>query len=123
MKKLARKIAHIEKSDSAQIYNFRSGKYANIRNGSICMNSINYNGFFFNNFECPIVGFDFAATHCCGRIFEHYCCTEKEVENDKRGFYNPYNEPTETTANGNSVKISFLNFASYFYAISYIFYY
>jgi hypothetical protein len=105
MKKLAKKISESQKTD--ENYNYKQGEYSFIR-GSICTNNINYNGVEFGQFECPIEGFDYSATSCCGPLYEQYCCTNLELEHDKIGFYNPYEfKNNEMTNNGILVKTSF----------------
>ena len=108
MKKLAKKITELKLND--ETYNYKQEEYSFIR-GSICRNNINYNGVEFGQFECPIEGFDFAATSCCGPIYEQYCCTNLEVEHDKLGFYNPYEfKNSEMINHGILVKTNFYNF-------------
>jgi hypothetical protein len=91
MKKLARRILQSDNRAIGKIHNFsyRHGKYATIV-GSVCVNNINYNGIEFGHFVCPIEGFDYEATNCCGKIYEQYCCTSLDVASDKAGFYSAY---------------------------------
>ncbi len=46
-------------------YNYRPQKYSNIK-GSICTNTIDYEGISFGKFYCPLEGYDYDETACCG---------------------------------------------------------
>ncbi len=48
--------------------------------GSICTNTINFDGFVFGNFKCPIEGFHYSAVSCCGFKSNEYCCTPFQFE-------------------------------------------
>ena len=115
MKKLAKKIAESKKTEY-QEYNYKKDFYSAIR-GSVCTNMINYHGFEFGQFECPIEGFDYAATNCCGKLYEQYCCTTLEIEHDKLGFYHPYETTSDMINLGTFVKAKFFEniLASFFF--------
>lgn len=59
-------------------YNYRNGDYSNYK-GSTCINNLNYNGLIIGKFICPVEGFDYSATECCGQKYEEYCCTPSEA--------------------------------------------
>jgi hypothetical protein len=85
LSKLAKKIISSGKHshDSSNAYNYRSSAYENIQ-GSYCINNVNYDGFSFGNFRCPVEGFDYSATMCCGDPYEQYCCSSAESEEFNR---------------------------------------
>lgn len=70
-------------------YNYRPNKYKQIQ-GDVCINNLIYDGITFGEFICPVEGFDYASTSCCGPLYEQYCCTPAEASAYKVGFYNPY---------------------------------
>jgi hypothetical protein len=58
-------------------YNYRPGGYANTQ-GSLCKNYANYDGVVYGQFYCPIEGFSYDDTRCCGPYNEQYCCNERD---------------------------------------------
>ena len=58
-------------------YNYRPNKYSSI-NGDVCINNYNFDGIVYGQFICPVEGFDYGATKCCGEIYQQYCCTSDE---------------------------------------------
>ena len=58
------------------IYNIiRPGEYNKIQ-GSSCSNFIEYDGFVFGHFTCPIEGFNLNETECCGQADQQICCNQ-----------------------------------------------
>ncbi len=57
-------------------YNYRSGIYQNIL-GELCTNDNNYDGVIYEKFICPIEGFSYEETSCCGRLGDQFCCNLK----------------------------------------------
>jgi hypothetical protein len=78
---------HKPSHHSASFYDFRSGQYARYR-GETCSNHFDYDGYKFGHFECPIEGFNFMDTACCGLKGEQYCCTPNEAKNERIYRYN-----------------------------------
>jgi hypothetical protein len=88
LSKLAKKIMGSGKHPhgSGNNYNFRPSNYENIQ-GSTCTNNVNYDGFAFGNFQCPMDGFDYSAVMCCGEPFEQFCCSPAEANEYQRSKY------------------------------------
>ncbi len=59
-------------------YNYRPGQYATIH-GSVCTNNYDYSGLSFGQFRCPMEGYDYTATACCGPVDLQYCCSPNEA--------------------------------------------
>lgn len=59
-------------------YNYRPGQYSNIR-GQKCTNWQAQNGMVFGEYICPIEGYNYDATSCCGMPNEQYCCSPSEA--------------------------------------------
>ena len=60
-------------------YNYLPGRYSEIQ-GSICTNNQMYEEISFGEFQCPLEGFNYEATFCCGPPNEQYCCSEQEYK-------------------------------------------
>jgi hypothetical protein len=45
----------------------------------ICLNTLDFDGFVFGNFSCPLPLFDSNEIYCCGEPSKQYCCMEKET--------------------------------------------
>lgn len=58
-------------------YNYRPDRYGQIQ-GQVCRNYLEYDGIVFGEFLCPIEGFNYDETECCGAYNEQYCCTPQE---------------------------------------------
>lgn len=72
-------------------YNYRSA-YTSL-SGTTCENNVNYDGVIFGKIICPVEGFDYFATYCCGPPLQQYCCTQSEfMEYGEKGFFK-YEEP------------------------------
>ena len=67
-------------------YNYRPGRYSEIQ-GSICTNNQMYEEISFGEFQCPLEGFNYDATFCCGPPNEQYCCSEQEYKTQYTGSY------------------------------------
>ncbi len=87
LRNLARKIFDSQTNSNKQHnhltgvyngYNYRPDKYASIH-GSTCTNFLEYDGIAFGSFVCPIEGFSYDATLCCGPRREQYCCSQAEA--------------------------------------------
>jgi hypothetical protein len=74
LSKLAKKI-----TGSGLNYNSRLKINGNT-DGSMCTNNINFDGFVFGAFKCPLDGFDFTAVMCCGQPFAQFCCEPVDVK-------------------------------------------
>jgi hypothetical protein len=70
-------------------YNYRPNRYGNIK-GDVCVNNVNFDGIVYGQFICPIDGFDFDATKCCGNLYEQYCCTPNQVYNSNNDYPNSF---------------------------------
>ncbi|CAF3642474.1 unnamed protein product [Adineta steineri] len=46
--------------------------------GETCMNTQRMPGHWFGSFRCPVNGFPYEATNCCGVYGKHYCCIPKK---------------------------------------------
>lgn len=69
-------------------YNYRPDRYGSIQ-GQLCTNYLEYDGIVYGQFRCPVEGFDYTATACCGLPKEQYCCHPSEA-NYAGGFGGPY---------------------------------
>lgn len=58
-------------------YNYRPNKYSQIQ-GQVCRNFLEYEGITFGEFLCPIEGYNYDETECCGDPNEQYCCTPQD---------------------------------------------
>lgn len=67
-------------------YNYRPGKYGEVR-GTLCTNYLEYDGIVFGQFYCPIEGFEYDETMCCGALKEQYCCSLTEYNSLKGSAY------------------------------------
>lgn len=47
--------------------------------GSTCYNDDEYNGIVFGKFTCPMNGFRYDETECCGFSYQQYCCSPREA--------------------------------------------
>lgn len=76
---------------SSHRYNYRSGHYAHLR-GDTCFNNYKYDGYTFGYFECPIEGYSYFDTACCGLPGEQYCCSQMEHNNERQWRHNNNNQ-------------------------------
>ena len=67
-------------------YNYRPDRYSEIK-GSICKNNQVYEEITFGEFQCPLEGFAYDATFCCGPPNEQYCCSERDYKTQYTGSY------------------------------------
>jgi hypothetical protein len=58
-------------------YNYRPEKYSQIK-GSVCVNNLEFDGIVFGEFMCPVEGYNYDETVCCGLPNEEYCCSPVE---------------------------------------------
>jgi hypothetical protein len=68
--------------DALSSWHYHQRGYANTY-GSLCTNNINFDGFVFGNFKCPIEGFEQTAVACCGVRFKEYCCEPRASDQAK----------------------------------------
>lgn len=67
-------------------YNYRPDRYGQVQ-GYVCKNYLEYEGIVFGEFRCPIEGYNYDATECCGLPNEQYCCTPQEKSYESGGGY------------------------------------
>ncbi len=96
-------------------YNYRPGDYANTR-GSLCKNYVNYDGVVYGQFYCPIEGFNYDDTRCCGPHNEEYCCNEREYRmfngdyRDEDRYHGRNDRHRKSSSGGSGLLVGFLVF-------------
>lgn len=52
-------------------YNYRPQQYGGIK-GALCTNTMNYDGISFGQFYCPLEGYGYDETACCGPMNQQH---------------------------------------------------
>ena len=54
--------------------------------GRTCINNQNFDGIIYGELRCPLMGYDYDETECCGPIGYQYCCRPPIRRNSGIGF-------------------------------------
>jgi hypothetical protein len=68
----------------------------------MCANYLEYDGLVYGQFFCPIEGFNYEDTKCCGPSKEQYCCSVEEYNYQQNMLYrNEWNGDERKKSNDN----------------------